>query len=999
MKWIHAAYLPDAGFRLWGEAAPESDAEMHHDGQWSFALSHSKLSDLLNNAFHLSAGTNDWLTAYFPTSGNRAVPSTPLIGEMPTVHATTQLCSWKLPAVTVEQSPLLELLSNLEESRVEPGIFCAPDLLYWAAMLRFGLHLAFTQKYIPGVTPEAAIWRPILLQDDKTYFQQMIRMMPPVCRSYTIGLEKPPVFSASSLARSFLNYVLGSVIREAALPVPASRNTAHDQWLAALASPQTTLDRQAAVSLESSVLQWSAPLLRRASFDYRLAFRLEEPTRKRDSWNVRYFLQKEAEPPLLVPLERLWKGSKTAVLLFADQMQLAVENTLASLAQAAKIDSSIEMSLSQSQPGGYKTDTQGAWEFLNSKAWLLQDAGFGILLPSWWGRKQTAMRLGLKAKARGSRKSFAGGGASLTVDFDWKLAIGQQEISYQEFMALARLKVPLIKFRGKWVELRPEQIEAAKQFWNSQALEHGNISDLLKLITGATQIGGELPVTDVQATGWLSEFMHQFESHASYRLVAVPETFHGTLRDYQHRGFSWLHFLKTFGLGACLADDMGLGKTIQSIALLLSGDASPVLLICPTSVVGNWQRELERFAPSLRVMIHHGLKRKKGSEFAQEIRQCDVVISSYSLLLRDIATLGDMRWQGIILDEAQNIKNAETKQARAARSLQAGFRIALTGTPVENHVGELWSIFEFLNPGLLGTRADFKERYFNPIQSMNDSGAAEQLKRITGPFLLRRLKTDPEIVKELPGKMEMKVFCNLTMEQASLYAAAVRAMEKDLDNSEGIERKGKILASLMKLKQICNHPAHFLKDASPLEGRSGKLSRLVEMVEEVLALQERALIFTQFVEMGGMLKPYLENYFGKEVAFLHGGVPRSKREKLVERFNDDPEGPPLFLLSLKAGGTGLNLTRANHVFHFDRWWNPAVEDQATDRAYRIGQKKNVQVHKMVCVGTVEERIDAMIESKKSIARDVVGTGEGWLSELSTSEIKALVALGSEAVSV
>ncbi len=450
---------------------------------------------------------------------------------------------------------------------------------------------------------------------------------------------------------------------------------------------------------------------------------------------------------------------------------------------------------------------------------------------------------------------------------------------------------------------------------------------------------------------------------------------------------------------------MGLGKTVETIALLLSDLADSgqrrILLICPTSVVGNWQRELSRFGPSLRVLVHHGGTRKKGAEFQRMISGCDIVLSSYALLLRDIETLNSVRWRGVVLDEAQNIKNAETKQARAARSLQADYRIALTGTPVENNIGELWSIFDFLNPGLLGTKREFKERYFIPIHRDNNPEAIEQLRAATGPFLLRRLKTDPEIVKELPEKLEMKVFCNLTREQATLYAAAVRALEEDLEDkaTEGIERKGKILASISKLKQICNHPAHFLRDNSPLEGRSGKLTRLTEMLEEAIETGDRILIFTQFVEMGSLLKSHLQNYFGREVAFLHGGVPPGQREKMVDRFNNDPDGPPVFLLSLKAGGVGLNLTRANHVFHFDRWWNPAVEEQATDRAYRIGQTKNVQVHKMICIGTLEERIDAMIERKRSVSGSVISSSEAWLTELSTSEIKALIALGKEAVSV
>ncbi|HQN18132.1 MAG TPA: DEAD/DEAH box helicase, partial [Syntrophobacteraceae bacterium] len=354
-------------------------------------------------------------------------------------------------------------------------------------------------------------------------------------------------------------------------------------------------------------------------------------------------------------------------------------------------------------------------------------------------------------------------------------------------------------------------------------------------------------------------------------------------------------------------------------------------------------------------------------------------------------------WAGVVLDEAQNIKNPETKQAKAARALNAGYRIALTGTPVENNVGDLWSIMEFLNPGFLGSQSEFRRSFFIPIQANRDREATERLKRITGPFVLRRLKTDRAIIADLPDKMEMKVFCTLTKEQASLYEAVVNEVAEALDASKGIQRKGIVLAALSKLKQVCNHPAQFLGDNSSIPNRSGKLARLSEMIEEILDNGERTLVFTQFTEMGAILRSHLQDSFGREVLFLHGGVSKTQRDRMVERFQAEEKAPGLFILSLKAGGTGLNLTRANHVFHFDRWWNPAVENQATDRAFRIGQVKNVQVHKFVCAGTLEERIDEMIEKKKEISEGVVGAGEAWLTELSTTELKELFALGKDAV--
>jgi SNF2 family DNA or RNA helicase len=421
-------------------------------------------------------------------------------------------------------------------------------------------------------------------------------------------------------------------------------------------------------------------------------------------------------------------------------------------------------------------------------------------------------------------------------------------------------------------------------------------------------------------------------------------------------------------------------------------------VICPTSVVSNWQHELSRFAPDLRVLVHHGAARKK-TALAEQAVHHDVVLSSYALLHRDVEQLTAIDWGDVILDEAQNIKNPTTKQAQAARQIagRAEWRAVLTGTPVENRLTELWSLFQFLNPDYLGSQKDFYERFAKPIERTNDADATQRLRALVGPFILRRVKTDPKVISDLPQKNEMKVFCNLTKEQATLYEAVVRDSLTRIAESEGIERRGIVLATLTKLKQVCNHPAQFLSDESALPGRSGKLARLTEMLEEVRSVQDRALVFTQFAEMGTLLKTYLQEYFGDEVLFLYGGTPAKTRTQMIERFQNDPNGPLVFILSIKAGGTGLNLMRANHVFHFDRWWNPAVENQATDRAFRIGQTKNVQVHKFLVAGTFEDKIDEMIERKKALAESIVGTSEAWITELSTEQLRDLFALRKEAV--
>ncbi|MDG4821620.1 SNF2-related protein [Asanoa sp. WMMD1127] len=436
-------------------------------------------------------------------------------------------------------------------------------------------------------------------------------------------------------------------------------------------------------------------------------------------------------------------------------------------------------------------------------------------------------------------------------------------------------------------------------------------------------------------------------------------------------------------------------NTAQTLSLLVAererGAVGPTLLVCPMSLVSNWRKEAEKFAPSLDVYVHHGATRDPA-----RLGHSDLVITTYGTALRDLDALRAVEWGRVVCDEAQAIKNAGTRQSQAVRAIPARTRLALTGTPVENHLAELWSIMDFANPGLLGPAKTFKRRYQEPIEVRQDEDAAAALKRATGPFVLRRLKTDKNIISDLPEKLEMKVWCPLTTEQAALYQAVVDDMLNKIGSSAGIERRGNVLAAMTRLKQVCNHPAHLLRDGSTLAGRSGKLARLQELAEEIVEEGDKGLVFTQYAEFGTLLQPYLAAHLDRPVLWLHGGLSKQRRDELVDRFQNDPE-PMILLLSLKAAGTGLNLTAANHVIHVDRWWNPAVEDQATDRAYRIGQARNVQVRKFICTGTIEERVDEMIERKKALAQKVVGTGEEWLTELSTEELRDLFALDPKAV--
>jgi SNF2 family DNA or RNA helicase len=596
------------------------------------------------------------------------------------------------------------------------------------------------------------------------------------------------------------------------------------------------------------------------------------------------------------------------------------------------------------------------------------------------------------------------------VEFDWKVAVGDGSIvlTEEEFSKLVSLKRPLVSVRGQWVEFRQEDIKSALEMLRSYRSAGGiPAGDVIEL-AAAELTKGAVEVKVTEADGWLKGVMQQLTSKETQQGLQAPTGFSGILRPYQVRGFSWLAFMRRLGLGACLADDMGLGKTIQFIALMLHNASTTredskgrdrILLVCPTSIVGNWKREVERFAPSKKVMVHHGHDRLKGDDFVRAADAHDLVITSYSLMTRDAEALSAVDWDTVALDEAQNIKNHWTKQSQAARRLKASHRIALTGTPIENRLSELWSIMDFLNPGYLGSLQEFRRGYAIPIERYGDVGTQQRLRRIAQPFILRRLKTDPGVIDDLPEKFEAKVYCSLTDEQASLYDAYVREMLSKIDSSEGIERRGLVLAALTRLKQICDHPSLFLADnSSNLQGRSGKMERLREMLEEAVGTGEKALVFTQYAEMGEMLRRHLQASLGCETLFLHGGVPRKARDEMVMRFQSGDaaaESPPVFILSLRAGGLGLNLTRANHVFHFDRWWNPAMENQATDRAHRIGQTRNVQVHKLISGGTLEDRIDTMIEHKKGLAEDIIGTGEAWLTELSTKELRDVFTLRRE----
>ena len=871
---------------------------------------------------------------------------------------------------------------------------------------------------------------------------------------------------AKFLVFNFLDHILDEQVRSAtaSIPLPTApltRELPLREWLQSLgADPTLEADPDQVKRFQALLMNWAAPVQRQLSqhiASFHTCLKLVPPVQApqadtpqseqpqpNQEWSLEYGLQAIDDETFWVSAEVIWDNPVEKLTYERRVIDQPQETLLAGLGLAARLYPVVEPSLHEMQPTSCSLHPLQVYEFIKTTAWQLQDSGLGVVLPpSLSNRDGWANRLGLAVRAETPRgKKKQGFGLQSLLNFKWELTIGGQRLSKDEFERLVALNTPLVEINGEWVELREQDVKAANTFFESRKDQMSlSLEDALRISTGDSQTIEKLPVVDFEASGSLQNLLETLTTgNQNVEDLDVPEGFRGSLRPYQTRGMSWLKFLTQWGLGACLADDMGLGKTIQLIALLLHMKEQdvlqkPILLICPTSVLGNWEREVRRFAPDLRVAIHHGDKRSQSKAFEKVAAVKDLIITSYALSYRDEKTLKPIEWQGIVLDEAQNIKNSDAKQSQVVRQFEADFRIALTGTPVENRLAELWSIIDFLNPGYLGPRNFFQRRFAVPIERYGDTDSLNALRSLVQPFILRRLKTDRTIIQDLPDKQEMNVFCGLSEAQADLYQKLVDQSLESIESAEGIQRKGMILALLTRLKQVCNHPALLSEESadgtktsskgkgtrtkrqtkstddksagasvsqlSPQSGEfpalSGKLQRLQEMLDELLAEGDRALIFTQFAEWGKLMKAHLEKQFGREVLFLYGSTSREQREAMVDRFQNDPQGPRLFILSLKAGGVGLNLTRANHVFHFDRWWNPAVENQATDRAFRIGQTRNVQVHKFVCSGTLEERINELIESKKALSEQVVGTGENWLTDFDTDQLRNLLLLDRNAV--
>ncbi|MEW6039526.1 MAG: DEAD/DEAH box helicase [Pseudomonadota bacterium] len=1009
---LHLIWQPDATddflqpghFFLWMETAcPAKPRKPAHHPHQRYAKSLLIwLDEILNRSF--APGFCASQSLYLPTANGGPLPSPELLSETEPPEqsewAAWQVDCFRLPAAPIQTINELHYRLLVQGGDVRPG----QDFLFWVFFTQSLRSLLVKDQYIPAMRcrrskdGSAYEFHPgweFLSEGYDRLLVEAAECMPP---------SAAPGYEAASVLRHCAEVLLHQAIGRATVTQAALKKLQSSFLPEACAAPRRAPWLAAA---DPTVAEQWAKWRRRVAGSggahaFQLALQVREPAAEApERWPLEFLAWSRRDPSLRIPLAEYWSLPEREREPLGREFGPDFEtDLLTDLGQMARIYPALWEALDSAQPTGMVLSLEAAFAFLTETSWILEDAGFRVIVPAWWtpqGRRRAKLRM--RSSPAGKKVSAAAKRAGLSLDelleYRYELTLGGETVAPEEWARLVEAKTPLVQFRGQWVVLDKDRMAEMLAFWKKQG-EAGENLDVQALLQ-RTAVEDE--VFEIDPDDALAAMLDKLRDHGRLEPVDDPPGLRAQLRDYQKRGVAWLAFLESLNLSGCLADDMGLGKTIQVIARLLhersqGSRPAPTLLIAPTSVVGNWRKEIERFAPQLQTLVHHGAERcKEPQAFAATALDQDVVIVSYALALRDSALLSAVRWHRLVLDEAQNIKNPEAKQTKAILKLDAGSRLALTGTPVENRLLDLWSIFNFLNPGYLGRQAAFRKHYETPIQRDHDPARSAQLRRLVEPFILRRVKTDPAIIKDLPDKVENKQYCNLSREQASLYEAVVRDVEQQLEASEGIQRQGLMLSTLMRLKQICNHPAQFLQDGSPFDPqRSHKLERLTDMLGDVLAEGESALVFTQFTEIGERLERHLKTQLDCQTYYLHGGTSRQRREQMIARFQDPQTPPAVFVLSLKAGGVGITLTRANHVFHFDRWWNPAVEDQATDRAFRIGQTRNVFVHKFLTLGTLEERIDQMIEDKKRMAGAIVGSDESWLAQLDNEAFKKLIAL-------
>ncbi len=863
-------------------------------------------------------------------------------------------------ATPVEWMPLAEVIDDLATLPATRQV--TASVRAWSTATRLALDLVARGRLLPTITADGTdTWRLGPLDPaDRERIERLAAALPPAAHAVEIPDTSPRQIQAPhSLVAAFLDAVADTFTRSPAATVAAG----HPAFAAAAPTDVSTWRdwlRSTTTGTDSAI---SA------------ALRVQIPDLPERSVDCLLEVHSTLDPGLVLSAIDLWHAPEPVAARFGEDPDLAL---LVTLRRAARVWGPISRLLDQALPSVLELDDEEANELFGPVADDLAAAGLTVLWPA-----EVLRVLDLRPVVTTPRPEAVTEGSlklSTLSEMRWRATLDGEELTDAELALLAEAKRPMVRLRGRWVRADPDQLAKLKE---RREVRTGDA--LAAALTGNLLVDGDSVEAEIH--GPLAELASRLGSLDQREAFEKPVGLDAELRPYQERGVQWLTEMAELGLGGVLADDMGLGKTIQVLALHLAREGSgPTLIVCPTTLMGNWQREAARFAPGVTVRRHHGAARDLDGVGAG-----DIVVTTYGVVRRDVEELAAVPWGLVVADEAQAVKNPYSRTARALREIPHGARIALTGTPVENRLSDLWALLDWTTPGLLGPLDQFQRLVAVPIERDRDDVVTERLADTVRPFLLRRRKSDPTIAPDLPEKTETDRFVGLTTEQATLYRAVVEELLDEVESSDGITRHGMVLKLLTALKQICNHPAHYLAqpDAS-LRGRSGKLDALTDLLQIVTAEGDSALVFTQYVTMGRLIERHLASVDVPSV-FLHGSVRVARRESMVEQFQAGT--PPVLVVSLKAGGTGLNLTRATHVVHYDRWWNPAVEDQASDRAWRIGQDRPVQVHRLVCEGTLEERIATMLETKRGLAESVVGGGEAWVSELSDSELAALVSLG------
>ncbi|MGI5121936.1 DEAD/DEAH box helicase [Marinactinospora thermotolerans] len=868
----------------------------------------------------------------------------------------------------VARTPVGAALADLVRIRRDGGAH--PAASFWGAVAIEALTSVARGRLLPGVSPEGFdAWR-IGPLDAGTVdrIHALAAAMPAEARAVPLpGTDPLELPAPEDLIRAFMDAVADTMPR-----TPAAAAASGGAPFAATA-PQQVPELRA----------WAHEVSAGIHSGVRVSLRVEVADGDFEDGVFRAVLQVHsvADPALVVDAADLWEGARSG---FDDRARF---DAVLAVRRAARVWEPLGRLLDVAVPDAITLTDGEVEELLDGAAAPLATAGVDVHWPKGLVHEMTAGAVvGAGDPPPFGGPAFLGGDQSFSLD--WRIALAGAPLSEKEMDLLAEAHRPVVRLRGQWTLVPPALARKAR---DRPMKPLPAFDALTAALTGSTEIDGER--VTVLADGWLKTLRDRIaDPSTGHEQVRTPAGLTATLRDYQLRGLGWLHRMTSLGLGGCLADDMGLGKTITLIALHLHRQADPAttgptLVVCPASLLGNWEREITRFAPGTPVRRFHGAGR------ALDGVTDGFVLTTYGTMRLDAGRLAEVGWRLVVADEAQHVKNPRSGTARALRTIPAPARVALTGTPIENNLTELWAILDWTTPGLLGTLTAFRRRWAETVEGGRDPEAAERLSRLLRPFLLRRRKTDPGIAPELPAKIESTHPTALTREQAALYEALVREVMEQIAASDGMARRGLVMRLLTGLKQICNHPAHYLKEERPwLPGRSGKLDLLDELVTTITAEDGAVLVFTQYVAMARLIEGRLTER-GVPSLLLHGGTPIRRREEMVRAFQEG--GVPVFLLSLKAAGTGLNLTRADHVVHYDRWWNPAVEEQATDRAHRIGQTRSVQVHRLVTEGTIEDRIDAMLRAKRELADAVLTSGEAALTELSDTELAELVELRSE----